>query len=157
MLPFFDAIRCQILLFTTIYGNSFLSLRNRIELIFGGEGYTKAPHLFFKTLIPSLDIHDIIYNCNAFCCKPCEDIAMNEQKLLSQRIEYLCKEKRLSYYALSYRSTVPLTTLMHIVDHSSDARLINLVCINIISDFSLMLNSSFLRRRPHSKGSGARK
>ncbi len=39
MLPFFDAIKCQILLFTTIYGNSFLSLRNRIELIFGGEGY----------------------------------------------------------------------------------------------------------------------
>ena len=44
---------------------------------------------------------------------------MNEQKLLSQRLEYLCKEKRLSYYALSYRSTVPLTTLMHIVDCST--------------------------------------
>lgn len=44
---------------------------------------------------------------------------MNAQDMLIQRINNLCKEKRMSYYALSYQSTVPLTTLMHIVDKST--------------------------------------
>ena len=44
---------------------------------------------------------------------------MKAQDMLVERINNLCKEKRLSYYMLSYRSTVPLTTLMHIVDKST--------------------------------------
>lgn len=44
---------------------------------------------------------------------------MNAQDMLIQRINNLCKERRLSYYALAYRSAVPLTTLMHILDKST--------------------------------------
>lgn len=44
---------------------------------------------------------------------------MKAQDLLVERINYLCKEKRMSYYALSYESAVPMTTLMHIVDKST--------------------------------------
>lgn len=40
---------------------------------------------------------------------------MTEQELLSNRINYYCKIRRLTYYQLSYRSTVPLTTLMSIL------------------------------------------
>lgn len=42
-----------------------------------------------------------------------------QQKILVDRINSLCKEKGISYYLLSYRSTVPLTTLLHIVDGST--------------------------------------
>ena len=41
---------------------------------------------------------------------------MKAQDMLVERINNLCKEKGLSYYTLSYRSAVPLTTLMHIID-----------------------------------------
>ena len=44
---------------------------------------------------------------------------MKAQDLLVERINNLCKEKRMSYYALSYESAVPMTTLMHIVDKST--------------------------------------
>lgn len=44
---------------------------------------------------------------------------MKTQDILVERINNLCKEKRMSYYALSYRSAVPMTTLMHIVDKST--------------------------------------
>lgn len=44
---------------------------------------------------------------------------MSAQKILVKRIKYLCKERGISYYALSYRSTVPLQTLMHILDYST--------------------------------------
>lgn len=44
---------------------------------------------------------------------------MQEQKILSKRIENLCKQKGISYYSLSYKSTVPLTTLMHIINCST--------------------------------------
>ncbi len=44
---------------------------------------------------------------------------MEEQKILAKRIEFLCKEKNLSYYELSYKAAVPLTTLMHIMDGST--------------------------------------
>lgn len=40
---------------------------------------------------------------------------MTEQELLSNRINYYCKIRRLTYYQLSYRSTVPLTTSMSIL------------------------------------------
>ena len=42
--------------------------------------------------------------------------SVNEQAILSKQIKRLCREKGLSYYELSYKSTVPLTTLMHIID-----------------------------------------
>lgn len=42
-----------------------------------------------------------------------------QQKILADRINYFCKEKGMSYYSLSYKSTVPLTTLLHIVDGST--------------------------------------
>lgn len=44
---------------------------------------------------------------------------MSEQKMLVNRIEFFCREKKISYYALAYRSTVPLTTIMHILDCST--------------------------------------
>ncbi len=44
---------------------------------------------------------------------------MCEQKMLVNRIEFLCKEMDISYYTLAYRSTVPLTTIMHILDCST--------------------------------------
>ena len=44
---------------------------------------------------------------------------MKAQELLGERINYFCKDKRMSYYALSYESAVPMTTLMHIIDKST--------------------------------------
>ena len=39
-----------------------------------------------------------------------------QQKILIERINDLCKQKRMSYYALATASGIPLTTLMHILD-----------------------------------------
>lgn len=44
---------------------------------------------------------------------------MDAQKKLANRIVLLCQMHGLSYYALSYRSAVPMTTLMHIIDGST--------------------------------------
>lgn len=44
---------------------------------------------------------------------------MREQKILVKRIECLCKEQGISYYMLAYRATVPLPTLMHILDFTT--------------------------------------
>ena len=38
------------------------------------------------------------------------------QKILAKRIVGLCKEKGLSYYNLSYKAGIPLSTLMHLVN-----------------------------------------
>ena len=38
------------------------------------------------------------------------------QKLLIGRIDQLCKEKGISYYTLSYKATIPMTTLLHIME-----------------------------------------
>ena len=39
-----------------------------------------------------------------------------EQEVLIKRINELCKERNLTLYKLSYLSTVPMTTLIHIMD-----------------------------------------
>ena len=44
---------------------------------------------------------------------------MTEQNKLTKRIQLLCQKQGISYYTLSYRSTVPMTTLMHIIDGST--------------------------------------
>ncbi len=44
---------------------------------------------------------------------------MQAQDVLVERINNLCKQKRMTYYALSYKSAVPMTTLIHIVDKST--------------------------------------
>ena len=44
---------------------------------------------------------------------------MEEQKKLAKRIYFLCQRQGSSYYTLSYRSAVPMTTLMHIIDGST--------------------------------------
>lgn len=44
---------------------------------------------------------------------------MKQQKLLSNRIQYYCQKKDMSYYKLAYRSAVPLTTLLHVIDCST--------------------------------------
>ncbi len=44
---------------------------------------------------------------------------MSEQELLSARIMFFCKEKRMTYYKLASRSAIPLTTLMHIMNGST--------------------------------------
>ena len=41
---------------------------------------------------------------------------MREQKILAERIISLCNERHLSYYLLSYKSTVPITTILNIVN-----------------------------------------
>ena len=46
-------------------------------------------------------------------------VTMDGQQLIIDRIKDLCREKNMSYYMLSYRSTVPLTTLLHILDGST--------------------------------------
>lgn len=67
---------------------------------------------------------------------------MNAQDMLIQRINNLCKEKRMSYYALSYHSTVPLTTLMHIVDKSTVNPGIITIC-KISDGFGLTMKEFF--------------
>lgn len=42
-----------------------------------------------------------------------------KQKVLIQRINQLCKEKGYTYYTLSYKSSVPLSTLTHIMGGTS--------------------------------------
>ena len=42
-----------------------------------------------------------------------------QQKILIERIKGLCKERGISYYVLSYRSSVPMTTLAHILNGRS--------------------------------------
>ena len=44
---------------------------------------------------------------------------MKEQMLIAKRIKDLCKQENMSYYVLSYKSAVPITTLMHILDCST--------------------------------------
>ena len=41
------------------------------------------------------------------------------RELVQERIEFLRKENGETYYTLSYKSTLPMTTLMHIVDGST--------------------------------------
>lgn len=38
------------------------------------------------------------------------------QNILRARVDELCNETGVSYYTLSYRSLIPMTTLMHIAD-----------------------------------------
>ena len=38
------------------------------------------------------------------------------QEILVARINELCKERDMSFYTLSYKSTIPLTTLIHIME-----------------------------------------
>ena len=37
-------------------------------------------------------------------------------EVLTERIKQLCKEKGMSYYKLSYRAAIPMTTLIHIME-----------------------------------------
>lgn len=41
---------------------------------------------------------------------------MKEQELIAKRIKELCWQNNISYYYLSYKSAVPITTLMHIIN-----------------------------------------
>ena len=41
---------------------------------------------------------------------------MGAKDKLANRIKYLCKQNHISYYTLSYKAAVPMTTLMHIFD-----------------------------------------
>ena len=41
---------------------------------------------------------------------------MNVHEKLAERITCLCQQQGISYYTLSYRSAVPITTIMHIID-----------------------------------------
>lgn len=43
----------------------------------------------------------------------------NNPSVLINRINDLCRERGLTYYELSYRSAVPLTTLLHIMNGST--------------------------------------
>lgn len=40
---------------------------------------------------------------------------MKKQEVLAKRIAYLCKERGMSYYRLSFKSAVPMTTVDNIM------------------------------------------
>lgn len=42
------------------------------------------------------------------------------QKILIERIKELCREKGMTHYRLSYKSTVPLTTMNNILNGKSN-------------------------------------
>lgn len=42
---------------------------------------------------------------------------MKEQDMLAERINNLCREKKMTYCSLSCASAVPIGTIMHIVDN----------------------------------------
>lgn len=44
---------------------------------------------------------------------------MEARDKLANRIKYLCRASNISYYVLSYKSAVPLTTLMNIINCST--------------------------------------
>lgn len=44
---------------------------------------------------------------------------MKERLILANRIKDLCEQQGISYYELSYKSAVPLTTILHIIDGST--------------------------------------
>lgn len=41
---------------------------------------------------------------------------MRRKDVLSRRVKELCSEKNMSYYTLAYKSAVPITTIMNIVN-----------------------------------------
>lgn len=43
---------------------------------------------------------------------------MNAQEMVIKRIKSLCSQKGIGYDTLSYRSTVPLSVIMHVIDRS---------------------------------------
>ena len=62
--------------------------------------------------------------------------------ILADRINRLCKEKGISYYSLAYKSTVPLTTLLHIVDGTTKNPGINTI-IKICDGLQITLSEFF--------------
>lgn len=44
---------------------------------------------------------------------------MSPQEILSNRITDLCNEKGMSYYTLSYKSAIPISTLLRIIKGST--------------------------------------
>ncbi len=46
---------------------------------------------------------------------------IENQSILVERINNLCKEQRMSYYALSYKSAVPMSTLINIVNYKTNS------------------------------------
>jgi len=51
--------------------------------------------------------------------KPVEKHMKKYQKVLKNRIDELCREQKLTYYTLSYKASIPLSTLMHIMNGES--------------------------------------
>lgn len=45
-----------------------------------------------------------------------EAVMKKEQQILVDRLNQLCKKQGYSYYILAYKSSVPLSTLMHIME-----------------------------------------
>ena len=43
----------------------------------------------------------------------------NYQKILKNRIDELCRERNYTYYTLSYKASIPLSTLMNIMNGES--------------------------------------
>lgn len=42
------------------------------------------------------------------------------QEVIKNRIDQLCKQEGITYYNLSYKASVPMTTLIHILDGNSN-------------------------------------
>lgn len=67
---------------------------------------------------------------------------MSPHEILSKRIIDLCREKGISYYALSYKSAVPMTTLLHIIDGSTKNPGIFTIC-KICSGLDITVHEFF--------------
>ena len=67
---------------------------------------------------------------------------MSPHEILSKRIIDLCREKGISYYTLSYKSAVPMTTLLHIIDGSTKNPGIFTIC-KICSGLDITVHEFF--------------
>ena len=74
---------------------------------------------------------------------------MNLQDALYGRIVMLCKERSISFYELSYRAAVPVTTLKHILDKSTKNPgifTVNRICDGLDMKLADFLISRFLQK-----------
>ena len=67
---------------------------------------------------------------------------MKEQDMLAERINNLCRERRMTYCSLACASAVPIGTIMHIVDKST-ANPGMLTIERLCEGFGITLNEFF--------------
>ena len=69
---------------------------------------------------------------------------MKASKAVTQRIIELCKEKELSYYTLSYKSAVSMSTLMSIINGGNTTiTTINRICNGLEISLTQFFNTDY--------------